>query len=215
VSTAPTGPGVLHLLRTRLDAVRPRSRDLRARLRSPRSDVVAGVTVGVVALPLALAFGIASGLGATAGLVTAVVAGVVAAVFGGSHVQVSGPTGAMTVVLVPIVAEHGAGGVAVVALLAGMLLVARALAGAGRYVRFIPLPVIEGFTLGIAALVALQQVPTALGTSSAQGQHVVVAAVSAMVDWVSAPDLAALALSAGVAVLILLGPDCAPQCRWP
>ena len=97
----------------------PRSRDLRAMLRTPRGDVVAGVTVGVVALPLALAFGIASGLGATAGLVTAVVAGIVAAVFGGSHVQVSGPTGAMTVVLVPIVAEHGASGVAVVALMAG------------------------------------------------------------------------------------------------
>ena len=83
--------------------------------------MVAGVTVGVVALPLALAFGIASGLGATAGLVTAVVGGIVAALFGGSHVQVSGPTGAMTVVLVPIVAEHGADGVAVVGLMAGVV----------------------------------------------------------------------------------------------
>jgi sulfate permease, SulP family len=204
VSTAGTRTEVLHLLRTRLDAVRPRSRDLRAMLRHPRSDVVAGVTVGVVALPLALAFGIASGLGATAGLVTAVVAGVVAAVFGGSHVQVSGPTGAMTVVLVPIVAEHGAGGVAVVGLMAGLFLVAMALAGAGRYVRFIPLPVIEGFTLGIAALIALQQVPAALGTT-AQHDHVVVSAVAAVLDWFTAPDLAALALSVGVAVLILLG----------
>ena len=100
----------------------------------PRADVVAGVTVGVVALPLALAFGIASGLGATAGLVTAVVAGTVAALFGGSHVQVSGPTGAMTVVLVPIVAEHGAEGVAVVGLMAGVLLVAMG-AGGGRALR--------------------------------------------------------------------------------
>ena len=158
----------------------------------------------MVALPLALAFGIASGLGATAGLVTAVVAGTVAAIFGGSHVQVSGPTGAMTVVLVPIVAEHGPSGVAVVALMAGVFLVAMGLAGAGRYVRFIPLPVIEGFTLGIAALIALQQVPAALGTTG-QHEHVVVSAVAAVVDWFSAPDLAALALSAGVAVLILLG----------
>jgi sulfate permease, SulP family len=204
VSTAATRTEVLHLLRTRLDAVRPRSRDLRAMLHHPRSDVVAGVTVGVVALPLALAFGIASGLGATAGLVTAVVAGVVAAVFGGSHVQVSGPTGAMTVVLVPIVAEHGAGGVVVVGLMAGLFLVAMGLAGAGRYVRFIPLPVIEGFTLGIAALIALQQVPSALGVTGAHG-HVVVAALGAVVDWFSSPDLAALGLSAGVAVLILLG----------
>ena len=204
MSTAPTGADALRLLRTRLDAVRPRRRDLRAMLHSPRADLVAGVTVGVVALPLALAFGIASGLGATAGLVTAIVAGVVAAVFGGSHVQVSGPTGAMTVVLVPIVAEHGASGVAVVGLMAGVFLVAMGLAGAGRYVRFIPLPVIEGFTLGIAALIALQQVPAALGTASTH-EHVVVGAVGALVDWFSAPNLAAIALSAGVAVLILLG----------
>ena len=204
MSTTPTRTEALHLLRTRLDAVRPRRRDLRAMLRTPRGDVVAGVTVGVVALPLALAFGIASGLGATAGLVTAVVAGTVAALFGGSHVQVSGPTGAMTVVLVPIVAQHGAEGVAVVGLLAGLLLVAMGLVGAGRYVRFIPLPVIEGFTLGIAALIALQQVPAALGTTSAH-EHVVVSAVGAVLDWFVAPDLAALALSAGVALVILLG----------
>ena len=204
MSTTPTRAEALHLLRTRLDAVRPRRRDLRAMLRTPRGDVVAGVTVGVVALPLALAFGLASGLGATAGLVTAVVAGTVAALFCGSHVQVSGPTGAMTVVLVPIVAEHGAEGVAVVGLLAGLLLVAMGLVGAGRYVRFIPLPVIEGFTLGIAALIALQQVPAALGTTGAH-EHVVVSAVGAVLDWFVAPDLAALALSAGVAVVILLG----------
>ena len=204
MSTTPTRTEALHLLRARLDAVRPRRRDLRAMLRTPRGDVVAGVTVGVVALPLALAFGIASGLGATAGLVTAVVAGTVAALFGGSHVQVSGPTGAMTVVLVPIVAQHGAEGVAVVGLLAGLLLVAMGLVGAGRYVRFIPLPVIEGFTLGIAALIALQQVPAALGTTSAH-EHVVVSAVGAVLDWFVAPDLAALALSAGVALVILLG----------
>ena len=204
MSTTPTRTEALHLLRTRLDAVRPRRRDLRAMLRTPRGDVVAGVTVGVVALPLALAFGIASGLGATAGLVTAVVAGTVAALFGGSHVQVSGPTGAMTVVLVPIVAQHGAEGVAVVGLLAGVLLVAMGLVGAGRYVRYIPLPVIEGFTLGIAALIALQQVPAALGTTSAH-EHVVVSAVGAVLDWFVAPDLAALALSAGVALVILLG----------
>ena len=172
-------------------------------LRTPRRDLLAGVTVGVVALPLALAFGIASGMGATAGLVTAIVAGTVAAIFGGSHVQVSGPTGAMTVVLVPIVAAHGADGVLIVGLLAGVFLIAMALAGMGRYVRFIPLPVIEGFTLGIAALIALQQVPSALGTTS-RHDHVVLGAAGAVLDWFSAPHVAALAVSAGVAVLILL-----------
>ena len=83
------------------------------------SDLLAGVTVAVVALPLALAFGVASGVGATAGLVTAIIAGAAAAVFGGSNLQVSGPTGAMTVVLVPIVANRGVGSVATIALLAG------------------------------------------------------------------------------------------------
>ena len=78
----------------RTRALMPRRTDLTAMGRRPRKDVVAGLTVGVVALPLALAFGISSGLGAQAGLVTAIVAGVVAALFGGSHVQVSGPTGA-------------------------------------------------------------------------------------------------------------------------
>ena len=187
----------------RLDAVRPRSRDLRAMVATPRQDVLAGVTVGVVSLPLALAFGIASGLGATAGLVTAVVAGVVAALFGGSHVQVSGPTGAMTVVLVPIVATHGAEGVLVVGLMAGVILVVMGLAGAGRYVRFIPLPVIEGFTLGIAALIALQQVPSALGLS-ARPEHVVVSAVAAVLEWFGSPDLAPVAISVGVAAAILV-----------
>ena len=89
----------------------------------PGRDLTAGVMVGLIALPLALGFGVSSGLGAGAGLVTAVVAGGLAAVFGGSRVQVSGPTGAMTVVLVPIVATHGADGVLVVGLLAGLILV--------------------------------------------------------------------------------------------
>ena len=82
-------------------ALRPEASDLAAIRRQPRRDVTAGVTVAIVALPLALAFGISSGLGAEAGLVTAIVAGILAAIFGGSNLQISGPTGAMTVVLVP------------------------------------------------------------------------------------------------------------------
>jgi SulP family sulfate permease len=119
--------------------------------------------VGLVALPLALGFGASSGMGAAAGLVTAVVAGLLAAIFGGSRVQVSGPTGAMTVVLVPIIATHGPSGVLLVGLLAGGLLVVLGWVGAGRSIRFVPVPVVEGFTLGIAVIIALQQVPAALG----------------------------------------------------
>jgi sulfate permease, SulP family len=100
--------------------------------RSWRGDLLAGVTVGVVALPLALAFGISSGVGAAAGLTTAVIAGLVAAVFGGSHVQVSGPTGAMVVVLAPVVAQHGLGSIALVTTLAGVIVLAAGITGLGR-----------------------------------------------------------------------------------
>ena len=104
----------------------------------------------MVALPLALAFGITTGLGATAGLMTAIVAGLVAGVFGGSNVQVSGPTGAMTVVLVPIVAHYGEDAVYLVGLMAGVLVVAASFGRLGRYLAYMPWPVIEGFTVGIA-----------------------------------------------------------------
>jgi SulP family sulfate permease len=187
----------------RIRAVAPRRRDLVAMLRTPRADLIAGLTVGVVALPLALAFGIASGVGATAGLVTAVVAGTVAALFGGSAVQVSGPTGAMTVVLVPIVGQFGSTGVLVVGLLAGLMLVAMGLAGLGAYVRYIPLPVIEGFTLGIAVIIALQQVPAALGVQ-AHGEQVLAVASSAVWTWVQSPTWAAPTIAITVAAALLV-----------
>lgn len=197
--TRPTG-----VLLSRVRALLPHRRDLVSMTRSPRRDLVAGLTVGIVALPLALAFGISSGMGAAAGMVTAVVAGVLAAVFGGSNLQVSGPTGAMTVVLVPIIAEYGAEGVLVVGLMAGGLLVMMALAGAGRYVKLIPLPVIEGFTLGIAVIIAVQQVPSALGVA-ADGEQVVAVAARAVLDWFGDPHWWPVAIATGVALLMLLG----------
>ena len=154
----------------------------------PGRDLTAGLMVGLVALPLALGFGVSSGMGAGAGLVTAIVAGVLAAVFGGSRVQVSGPTGAMTVVLVPIVAAHGADGVLVVGLLAGLILVGLGYAGAGRFIRYVPVPVVEGFTLGIAAIIALQQVPAALGVPG-EGEQVLVQAGSSDPDLAGGPGL--------------------------
>src|SRR5512139_930352 len=120
----------------RLRSLLPGRADLAAVRRHPRRDLLAGLTVAIVALPLALGFGVSSGLGAEAGLATAVVAGALAAVFGGSNLQVSGPTGAMTVVLVPIVARYGPGGVLTVGLLAGLILIALAVGRAGRFVRY-------------------------------------------------------------------------------
>jgi len=169
----------------------------------PGRDLIAGLMVGLVALPLALGFGVSSGLGAGAGLVTAVVAGAVAAVFGGSRVQVSGPTGAMTVVLVPIIATYGADGVLVVGLLAGLILIGLGYAGAGRFIRYVPIPVVEGFTVGIAVIIALQQVPAALGVQ-VEAEQVIVLAWRAVRAWLTDPSWAALALTAAVVVAIIV-----------
>jgi MFS superfamily sulfate permease-like transporter len=181
----------------------PTPADMAAIRRQPRRDVIAGLTVATVALPLALAFGNSSGLGAGAGLTTAIIAGVLAAVFGGSNLQVSGPTGAMTVVLVPIVAQFGVTGVLVVGMMAGVLLIVLAYARAGRFMRFVPLPVIEGFTLGIAAIIALQQVPAALGTTGS-GEKVVLIALDAARHWINHPQWAPVVIAVSVAAAMLV-----------
>lgn len=173
--------------------------------RQPRRDLVAGLTVAVVALPLALGFGVSSGMGAAAGLATAIVAGILAALFGGSNLQVSGPTGAMTVVLVPIVARYGPGGVLTVGVLAGLILLALALLRAGRYVRYVPAPVVEGFTVGIAAVIFLQQVPAALGVPNPDGENVSSVAWRALVEFAGHPHWPALTLALGVAAVMLAG----------
>lgn len=174
-------------------ALLPSPADYRPARRTWRGDLIAGVTVGIVALPLALGFGVSSGLTAEAGLVTAIVAGLIAAVFGGSSVQVSGPTGAMVVVLLPIVASHGVAAVATVSLLAGVVVLAAGALRLGRAVSFIPWPVIEGFTLGIAVIIFLQQVPLVVSPSTpAAGEHssnAVVAAAQSLLaaDWAYVP----------------------------
>ncbi|MFB8229592.1 SulP family inorganic anion transporter [Cellulosimicrobium sp. NPDC055967] len=198
---------------SRLAAVRdllPRRSDYDLRPRTLRADLLAGVTVGVVALPLALAFGVSSGVGAAAGLVTAVIAGVVAAVLGGSNHQVSGPTGAMAVVLAPIVVTHGLGSVALVTVLGGLVVLVAGLARLGRVVTYIPWPVVEGFTLGIACIIFLQQVPAAVGVDADPGHNTFVTAVgavrTAVTDVPPAPVLWTLGSVALVAATMLLLP---------
>ncbi|MEV4294811.1 SulP family inorganic anion transporter [Microbispora rosea] len=188
----------------RVAGLLPSPADWRPARRSPGRDLIAGLTVAVVALPLALAFGVGSGLGAQAGLATAVVAGAIAAVFGGSNLQVSGPTGAMTVVLVPIVHSHGPSGVLAVGLLAGIVLVVLALARVGRYARYMPTPVIEGFTAGIAVVIALQQVPAALGVTG-EGERVWQAAGNAVANFARDPSPVPIAMALVVAGAMLLG----------
>ena len=188
-----------------LRSLLPRRQDYAALRHSWRGDLVAGVTVGIVALPLALAFGVSSGVGAEAGLITAIVAGLVAAVFGGSNVQVSGPTGAMVVVLAPIVVSHGVGSVVAISILAGIIVLLAGVLRLGRTVSYIPWPVIEGFTVGIGVIIFLQQVPAAVGVSGAGHSSNAVAAAAESVlgaDWPSA--FVPLAVVAVVAVVMLI-----------
>jgi SulP family sulfate permease len=214
VTAEPAAPGRAHRVGTHLYGLLPTAADYRLARRTWRRDLVAGLTVGIVALPLALGFGVSAGLSAEAGLITAIVAGVIAAVFGGSNVQVSGPTGAMVVVLVPIVASRGPGAVVVVSFMAGIIVLAAGLLRLGRAVSFIPWPVIEGFTLGIAVIIFLQQVPLLTSpTLPAAGEHssnAVVAAVQALstADWRYVPW--ALGAVAIVAACIALAPRLHP-----
>lgn len=183
----------------------PGRADLTEIRRDPRRDLLAGLTVAIVALPLALGFGVSSGLGAEAGLATAVVAGALAAVFGGSSLQVSGPTGAMTVVLVPIVGEYGPTGVLTVGLMAGVLLVGLAVLRAGKYMQYVPAPVVEGFTLGIACVIGLQQIPNALGVPKPEGDRVLVVTWRAVEEFAKAPNWTAVGFAVAVAAVMLLG----------
>jgi SulP family sulfate permease len=141
-------------------------------------DLVAGVTVGIVALPLAIGFGITSGMSAQAGISTAILAGFIAALFGGSRYQVSGPTGAMTVVLIPVIAKNGIEAIPVLGLMAGLIVIAMSLLRLGGVINRIPWSVVEGFTLGIAVVIALQQLPMALGVVKGEGDHTLQVAIN-------------------------------------
>lgn len=126
-------------------------------------DVIAGVTVGLVALPLAMAFAIASGLTPQAGIYCAIVTGFLISVLGGSKTQIGGPTGAFVVVVAGIVAVHGVDGLFMCTVMAGVLLVVMGMTGLGTAVKFIPRPVVIGFTNGIAVLIASTQVKDFFG----------------------------------------------------
>jgi SulP family sulfate permease len=189
----------------RLTGLLPGRADWSAMRRHPRRDVLAGLSVAVVALPLALAYGASSGLGARAGLATAVVAGALAAIFGGGALQVSGPTGVMTVVLVPIIRHHGVEGALLAGMMAGVLLILAALARLGRYARCVPASVVEGFAVGVAVVIALQQVPAALGLEARHGVKVWRAAVSSVADYARDIRPAPLLMAAAVAVAMMVG----------
>jgi SulP family sulfate permease len=127
------------------------------------SDMIAGLTVGLVALPLAMAFGIASGVTPQAGIYTAILGGFVVSALGGSKIQIGGPTGAFVVIVAGIIAQHGISGLFMVTMMAGVILLLLGMTGLGTAVRFIPRPIIIGFTNGIALLIASTQIKDFLG----------------------------------------------------
>lgn len=136
---------------------------------SPRQfvgDTLAGVTVALVALPLSIAIAIASGATPQAGLVTAIIGGLLISLLGGSRVQIGGPTGAFIVVVAGVIDQYGFDGLLLATLLAGIILVAGGLVRAGRFVALVPEPVIEGFTVGIALIIAVSQLKDLLGLSA-------------------------------------------------
>lgn len=163
-------------------------------------NILSGLTVAVVALPLALGFGITSGAGAQSGLVTAIVAGFLAAIFGGSNFQVSGPTGAMTVILIPLIAELGISALFIVGLMAGVLMIAFGLFRAGSLMERVPWEVLEGFTIGIACVIAMQQLPLILGVEKGEGEG----ALEIFLSTLSAVDWSSLKVTTVVVVIATL-----------
>ncbi|TAL91558.1 MAG: STAS domain-containing protein [Candidimonas sp.] len=135
------------------------------------SNIVAGVIVGVVALPLAMAFAIASGVNPEMGLYTSIVAGLAVSVFGGSRIQIAGPTGAFIVILAGITAKHGVDGLQIATLMAGIILFCFGLARMGAVIKFIPAPVISGFTAGIGVIIWVGQWQDFFGLPKIAGEH--------------------------------------------
>ena len=134
-------------------------------------DFISGITVAIVALPLAIGFGITSGMSAAAGISTAIIAGFIAGLLGGSRFQVSGPTGAMTVVLIPVIRDYGIVAIPTLGFMAGAIVLIMALFKLGNLIKKVPIAVVEGFTVGIALVISLQQIPYALGVSKGQGER--------------------------------------------
>ncbi len=173
--------------------------------RSLSANFLAGLTVAIVALPLALGFGIAAGLGASAGIISAVIAGLIAAAFGGSRFQVSGPTGAMTAVLIPIVHQYGIEATYAVGFIAGVFLVLAALARVGKYIHRLPDSLVEGLTAGIALVIALQQVAFVLGVETISEERIWLSAWRELELWVTEPTATALAVGGSVIAVNVIG----------
>lgn len=160
------------------------------------SDGLAGITVALVALPLSIAIAIASGAEPKAGLVTAIIGGLLISMLGGSRVQIGGPTGAFIVVVYGVIQQHGFDGLILATLMAGVILVVGGLLRAGRFIALVPEPVIEGFTVGIALIIAVSQLKDLLGLSLGHGSADLIEVVPSL--WQARGSVNLYALSVGL-----------------
>ena len=176
-----------------------------------RDDAVAGLTVAIVALPLAMALGVASGATPDKGIVTAIVAGFCISLFGGSRVQIGGPTGAFVVVVSNVIATHGYDGMVLATLLAGLMLVAAGAANLGQVIRLIPHPVVTGFTAGIAVIIAASQIKEFLGLRIAEVPADFVPKLVVLAGVADSIDAATAVLGLGCLALILILRRLAPR----
>jgi len=173
-----------------------------------RADALAGLTVGVIALPLAIGFGIASGVTPAQGLWTAIMAGLIVAIFGGSRFQIAGPTGAFVPVLLAVVIGHGVGGLLTATFLAGLLLLAMGLTGMGYALKYIPFPVVAGFTSGIAVIIFLSQLPAFCGIDAGRPEHAPEMAMALAASWRNL-QWPAVAIGASSFLICFAGPKLA------
>lgn len=176
-----------------------------------RRDAIAGLTVAVVALPLAMALGIASGASPDKGLVTAIVAGFLISLLGGSRVQIGGPTGAFVVVVFNVIAQHGYDGLVLATLFAGVILMIAGYARLGQLVRYIPHPVVTGFTAGIAVIIASSQVKDFLGLAIPNVPADFLPKWHAYLGALGTTQLPTLAIGLGALAIILLQRRLAPR----
>jgi SulP family sulfate permease len=175
------------------------------------SDLIAGLTVGVVALPLAMAFGIASGVTPQAGIYTAILGGFLVSLLGGSRIQIGGPTGAFVVIVAGIIAQHGLSGLLMVTMMAGVILLFLAVTGLGQAVKFIPRPVVLGFTNGIAFLIASTQIKDFLGLQIAASPSEFFARMALLAGAWDTVDGLALGLAIASLALVLIVPRWKPR----
>lgn len=174
--------------------------------RQATADITAGVIVGVVALPLAIAFAVASGLTPQAGLYSAIIGGFIVSTLGGSRVQIGGPTGAFVVIVYGIVQRNGVGGLAVATMLAGLILIVLGAARLGGAIKFVPHPVVVGFTSGIALIIASGQLRDFLGLAMTQMPADFLAKFEAYARHIDSANGWAFAIAAATTLIVLVWP---------